>query len=143
MGLHKFSLQDLILKGRGERVLKTDKERERCWRGEGVVWEGMVESEGDGGVGGDGEGRGDGGGRGEGGVEGGGREGEWRGGQGGGGGSGGQRQGGGVMQGGKEGWGAVGEEGAVGEGAVGEGWREGEQELTHLSSSSPVSVHAC
>ena len=38
MGLHKFSLQHLILKGRGESVLKSDKGRGRCWRGEGVVW---------------------------------------------------------------------------------------------------------
>ena len=40
MALHKFSLQDLISKGRGERVLKSDKERGIYWRGEGVVWGG-------------------------------------------------------------------------------------------------------
>ena len=33
--------------------------------------------------------------------------------------------------------------GSSGGGSSVKGWREGEQELTHLSSSSPVSIHAC
>ena len=71
--------------------------------------------------------------------------------------SGGERQGGRVEWRGREGeWRAEAGRGsdAGGEGGMGssggrgssgcvKGWREGEQELTHLSSSSPMSVHVC
>ena len=45
--------------------------------------------------------------------------------------------------GGEGGMGSSGGRGSSGGGSSVKGWREGEQELTHLSSSSPVSVHAC
>ena len=90
------------------------------WRVKGMEGWGVME-----------RGGGDGGGRGEGGVEGGGREGEWRG-----------EAGRGSDAGGEGGMGSSGGRGSSGGGSSVKGWREGEQQLTHLSSSLPVSVHA-
>ena len=65
-------------------------------------------------------------------MEGRGREGEWR-----------AAAGSGSDAGGEKGMGSSGGRGSSGGGSSVKGWREEEQELTHLSLPLPMSLHVC